>query len=169
MSVVTKIFKNLQKERVQEIYLDIVSVVPRKDFKRHFELVEPKKYDKIIYELLDKLLPLPKLSNAAKINSNSLILDIAVSDYQTGSGGIWSIGDYLFFWRPKIQLRSRLYRFDNKEIVAEYRIKKNLPWKYWFNRGFSIENTLNSGIEDTQVLLYKAIEELKNKIYRNFL
>lgn len=146
-------------------------VVPRKDIKRFFEIFVPKNFDRKLNDLLEKLLPFPRLSEETIIQSESLILDVAVSDYQLGEVWWLDFGKYVIFpfWRPKIELRARLYNYGTKYNVAEYKITKYLPWKYFFNRFLSYENKFQIGSEDTQVLLYKAVGELRKKIEKKFL
>ncbi len=159
-----KILAKNNNDEPPPIYLDLVCVVPRNDLQ--------KKFDEKLQTQLEQRLQYQKLAQVVDIKKNSLILDVAVSDYRLGSNWTFATWDLLipFCWRPKIQLRSRIYNYGSKKVVAKFKIKKYLPWKYFFNRVFSLGiSAALSGPKDTQVLLNHAVTEHHDQINKKII
>jgi len=164
-------FKPYNKEN-PSIYLDLAVIMPREDLKRHFEFFESKKLNTKMAAIIAEELSFPKLpSDPIEIENDSLVVDVAVSGYQVGSFLEFTLGNYFvpLIWRPRIKLRSRLYKFQNKQTTAEYLISKAMPWGIFIKSFLSPSIIYTNKDHNIKHLLSQALFELKSKIKQTVL
>jgi hypothetical protein len=163
-------FKRFKKPP-SKIYIGIIAVVPRKDFKRHFEFsIIKEDIDSKLKAQLEKVLSLPKAPEPENASENDLALDIFISDYQLGKALFFEPTGFglPFFWRPKIELNSRLYSIKTNKRIATFTVTTKMRWAYYLRRVFSWRGffSLKSLFDSTdmQYLLYEALLLLLIKV-----
>ncbi len=84
------------------------------------------------------------------------------------------LGDIGFplFWRPKIEIRSRLYNLKTDKTKMTFSITEKMGWEKYFGRVFSVRGVLRFrpmfDRHDMEHLLYqgclKLLVKMQNKI-----
>lgn len=125
----------------RSVYLGTVAVVPRADLKRHLERPMAEEVsDTALRSHLQSVLSLAKAPSREAAAPNDCALDVFVAKHQGGEAWEFSIGELglPLFWRPAVEVASRLYTLRNNKPIATVHIKKCLPWREFIGRLFSV-------------------------------
>jgi len=126
------------------VYLGTVAVVPRADFKRHFERpVETS--DTALQSHLQAVLALAKAPTKQEAGAEDCAIDVFVAKHRGGETWDANVGDFglPLFWRPAVEVISRLYALRSGKDITTIRVKKRLPWGEYFSRIFSVRGYLS--------------------------
>lgn len=164
------------KKPPARILLGHFAVVPRDDFKRWSEewaLIESTELEPGIYQSLREIFTFPKLSDISDKQSNDLVIDIMVPDYQGGDFWSGSFGEiaFLYLWRPRVKIAARLYNRISGKTVMTSTVTEKMAWSYylgrlWSWRGFTRLKPLFDS-EDMDYLLSQASHKLLLKIQKS--
>lgn len=116
-----------------------MTVLPRKDIKRHFDQAGMFQYENLEAALLNNLKEIFRLPPATDVLSPSptdLGLDVLIKHFQSGDYWESSLGQIgiPIFWRPKITVIGRLYYLKSNETKREVSVTKAIPWTYFVGR-----------------------------------
>lgn len=168
-----RILEKLRWSGPRHVYLGQVAVVPRSSFVRTFsELLDVVSRDRTESELREYLLDwleLPSIPNRAP-ERNELGLDVFICGYRTGQGifgNIFGIPAFVF-WRPRMELRARLYRLDTGALVSVFDVTRKMPWRMFWSRLLSLKYLLVgwsiADAKDMEMLLGESLISLLNQV-----
>lgn len=158
-----------QKEKPR-VFLGILSVVPRSDFKQLIEdwdTLGQVDFDDQLRRELGEIFTFPSLDDREEPHKTDLALDIIVSDYRRG-GAIVLERPFEFFWlwRPTITMSARLYDPSTGKSRRTFVVKKRMRLGRWFRhrlRGiFDLGPTYDA--EDLKDLLHQASVKLLTQL-----
>lgn len=155
------------------MFLGSLAVAPRDDFKRWFESkirYGVSDMDAAMRQSLQEVFPLPSIDSVTEHQDGDLVLDVVVLHFQSGSTFVLDSGvPFLpIFWRPRVEVKSRLYKLKTGETVQTFAAKQKMPWREFTSRSlnpelaFGISQPFDSN--DLKVLLYKACLKLLEKM-----
>ncbi|WP_160154645.1 hypothetical protein [Microbulbifer sp. ALW1] len=164
--------KRFFRREKSNIYLGTIAVVPRSDIKSKLDpwgSLSDEDMDLSLREYLAQIFDIPCANGVSNPEDTDLVLDVMVPKFQ--SGDLWdvSIGEVAFpiFWRPKIEIASRLYNLKTGKTVTTTRAKSKMPWREYFSRLFSWRSFLGFkplfDSSDMNKLLLKACIEVLSK------
>lgn len=175
-----RLLKKLKLVRPRQVFLGQVAVIPQTSFTRSFEILsecsmaqdldaELKKY---LIDWLD-MPTIPTYDEITTANTNNLAIDVFVCGYRTGLG-LWAsiFGlSAIIFWRPKVELRSRLYQIATNQTINTFSINKKMRWPQFFRRLCSIRYLLFDRYLarpiDMEALLGEALIDLMQQIEKS--
>ena len=136
--------KILNKKEKPRVFLGSLSVVPRTSIKKidKWAFYKEENIDSELRKILEEIFSLPPVSEAIDPLKTDLVLDIVIPKYQLGFGGIADIGliEFPLFWRPKVQVKARLYNLQSKKTKHVFSSTTVISgWKF-FNGVFSFRN-----------------------------
>ncbi|MRI35432.1 hypothetical protein EOPP23_20950 [Endozoicomonas sp. OPT23] len=170
--------KYFKKKKNYKLYLGEISVVERNDLKSIFDQPNSIFFEKSntrLWRKLVEIFELPLVRNEPNLTNECLAIDIAVPKYQGGGAFLESFGSVAlpFFWRPKVNVRARIYQANSNKTLYDVEVVTALPWKQFLSRFLSPLFLL--GIEppyktkDLENLLFqgcsKAIAKLSHKFH----
>lgn len=154
----------------KRVFLGAVAVVPRADLKRHIERpFEGTSSDTALQSHLEAMFQLPAPPPPSQISARDYAIDVFVAKHQIGEAFEFSFSEYGFplFWRPTIEVSSRVYSLHNSKAVSVQHVKKRLRWGEYFNRVFSFRGVFGFKSpfthEDMTRLLDEALIETLEK------
>jgi len=183
--------KGLFRKDKPRIYLGTLAVVPRSDFKRHFEQIkisrifdifgssETEDLDAELYAALADLFALPPVSSREHAKDSDLALDVIIPKFQRGEFlpvhvGHLAIPFIPFLWRPKVTIAARLVHIDSGQTKAAYVLTQKLEWKAFLKRILSLEALMwgaRSGplftTDDSRRLFYMACIRVLEKLRKH--
>jgi hypothetical protein len=79
---------------------------------------------------------MPLLPVNADVVDSDLAVDVFLSNYRAGQAISGDIGDIPigFFWRPKIELASRVYSAKSRTEKLALRLTYKMPWSLFLKR-----------------------------------
>ena len=163
-------FKKKEKPRV---FLGALAVAPRKDLKRWLEdgvLFGGGDMDASMRTFLTEVFPLPAAESVAEPRDNDFAIDVVVLHFQSGSTMLIDASRAVIpvFWRPRVEVRSRVYRLSTGETVKTFAATQKMPWPEFAWRSVKPEVLVDIvtpfGASDLQILLYKACLKLLAKM-----
>jgi hypothetical protein len=114
------------------LYLGSLTVLPRKDFKRHFEggFMGGATLDNALNQRLLNIFALPKATDAAAITEGDIAVDVVLESYSRGGLADFSSPTLNFplFWRPKVRLGARLYYLKTGNERAKLHVTHRIAW-----------------------------------------
>jgi hypothetical protein len=128
------------------VYLGTVAVVPRSDIKRHLERpMFDGPSDPALQAHLESVLSLPRASEISQPDTADCGLDVFVAKHQSGEAFDVAAGDFGFplFWRPAVEVSTRVYALRNKKPITTFHVTKRLSWSEYFNRLLSVRHLLS--------------------------
>jgi len=165
------------KKEKPRIFLGTLSVLPRTGFKKFLEsgFYSEQDIDLELRKSLEDIFTLPLASEVLNPLKTDLVLDVYVPNFQQGLGGdaeLGILGGFTFFWRPKVNVKARLFNlqtkktehvFSSTEVITGWRfINGVMSLKYYF--GLKPPFSKN----DMNELLYKACHniliQIQNKL-----
>ena len=162
-------FSKLFKKDKPRVYLDKMVVAPRDDFYKidDWGLFKSEDLEEGIRDKLDGIFSLPHISTRADAKKTDLALELMVLKVQGGefeSADFGSLGGFLIFWRPKIEVAARLYNIASGKTHSSFKAKEKMPWGTYFTGVFSLRGVFRYkpifGVNDLEPILYKACEKL---------
>jgi len=157
-------FNKFLKKEKPRVFLGSLSVVPRTDFKKIDEwgIFHKEDIDAEFRHSLKEIFSLPPASEVNVPLKTDLVLDVVISQFQ--SGDIWSIDIIPVLWRPKVEIKSRLYSLKTKKTKSVFSVTEKLKWNTFFNRILSWRCLLRFrpvfDTKDMNCLLYRACHKL---------
>ena len=170
------VFGKLFKKEKPRVYLGTLAVLPRSSFKKIDELglFHNENLDRSLHDNLKEIFSLPGIESNEEPRPTDLALDVFISNYQSGGELSVSLGEiaFPFYWRPKVEVRTRLYEIKSRNIKSIFSVTEKLPWLRFFSRMLSLRAAFSFkpffDKHDMEILLYKACQKqlikLKNKI-----
>ena len=163
-------FKNLFKKKKPRVYLGSTVVVTRDEFFKSDQWGLFKSFD-LESELRGKLreaLSLPPIEARVELQKTDLALEIVIVDYRGGEFEIVEVFKFplLFMWRPKIEVKARLYGIETGKTTKSVIAKEKISWKQFFGKIISLNGIFRYkplfGVQEMEILLYKCcIKALK--------
>ncbi len=155
------------------MFLGALAVLPRKDLKRWLEdgvLFGSNDMDASMRQFLHEVFPLPEAGSVDEPRDSDLVLDVVVPHFQSGTTYIIDISRAIIpvFWRPRVEVQSRLYRLTTGETVETFSATRKMPWREFAWRSFKPDLVLDISApfnsSDLKALLYKACLKLLSKM-----
>ena len=177
--------KKLFRRERPRIFLGTLAVVPRSDFKRHFEYtrthgpfditgwLNAKDLDTEMRSALTGLFTLPYISDRETPRGSDLALDVVIPEFQVGQFLPLEAGPVIIpiMWRPKVKLGARLYVIDTGQTRSTYTVTEKFGWMEFGKRLFSLNTLLQVHAhftpDDTKRLFYKASIKLLERIRKD--
>ena len=164
--------KFLKKEKPR-VLLGKVTVVPRKSLKKIDEwgLFSSEDLNTSLYRSLTEIFSFPSASNVPDPESTDLVLDVAIPKYQ--SGDYWGVdfgemGGAPFFWRPKIEVHTKLYELSTNKTKSTFSITEKMRWSAYIPRIFSLRALIRFSPvfdkSDMDLLLCQACIKVLEKV-----
>lgn len=166
-------FKKLFKPKKPRVYLGILAVALRADFKKNSDqwgLLKSEDLDTGMQQSLKEIFSLPSAQDTNEPTDTDLVLDVIVPKFQSGDFLDISLGDIAFpvFWRPVITVSSRLYYLKSGKTKATFSVTEKLKWRQYFGRVFSWRSLCRFkplfDKRDMDLLLYQACHKLLLKM-----
>ena len=160
-------FRNFFKREKPRVYLGVMAVMPRSSLKKIDEW-GLKGYEALegpLYYSLQEIFSLPSIDSIQDPRESDLALEVFISNYQAGEVLDFNLGEIglPIFWRPKVEVKSRLYVIKTKEVKSVITINEKLKWRDFISRMFTWRAILRLqpvfDKNDMQMLLYKACEK----------
>ena len=134
-----KVLGRIFKRKKPRLFRGTLTVLPRKDLKRHFDQAGIFQYENLEVALqnnLQEIIRLPPASDVLTPNPTDLGLDVLISHYQSGDYWDLSLGQISIpiIWRPKVTVVCRLYYLKSNVTKREVSITKAMPWGYFVGR-----------------------------------
>jgi hypothetical protein len=167
-------FSNLFKKKRERVYIDSLVVAPRDEISKIDEwgIFESIDLEGSARERLVEIFQLHHISERIGVEKNDLALDVVVINLQGGEfGGVHATGFFLpLFWRPKVQIRSRLYFIESNKNKASFSVNVKMPWKEYVSRLFTFNGLIRYkplfDFNDIDTLLTKGSLELMKKMLK---
>ena len=165
-------FGRFLRRNKPRVFLGTLAVVPRTDFKKIDEwgLLENANLDIELKASLVDIFSLPLASQATDPKSTDLVLDVIISNYQSGDAWSVDLGEMGFpiFWRPKVEVRSRLYYLKTNKIKHVFSAKYKMKWSSFISRLFTWRSFFRFkplfDKTDMELLVYQACDNLLIKM-----
>lgn len=130
----------LFRKEKPRIFLGILAVAPRSDFKQLIEdwdTLGQVDFDDQLRRELREIFTFRSLDDREEARKTDLALDIIVSDYRRG-GAIVLERPFEFFWlwRPAITMSARLYDPCTGKSRRTFVVKERMPLGRWFRHRF---------------------------------
>ena len=167
-------FSNLFKQKRERVYIDLLVVAPREEISKIDEWGMFKSVDLegSARQRLIEIFQLHHVSQRVGVEKNDLALDVIVINLQGGEFTGLQASDFFMpiLWKPKVQIRSRLYYIETKKNKASFSVTVKMPWKEYIQRLFSFNGLIRYkplfDFNDVDKLLTKASIELMQKIIK---
>lgn len=137
--------KRKRKAEKPDVYLGVVAVAPRSDFKRHLESWvfsnRPVNADDALRDEINEIFQLPLVSERQSNNATDLGIEIIVPKYQSGELFDVVQGDSMLIpivWRPKLTIAGRLYTLQNQQTIHTETVSVKMSWGAFVNRVLSL-------------------------------
>ncbi len=175
-----RLLENLKLARPRHVFLGEVAVIPQSSFTRSFEKLGQssmaKDLDIELKQYLIDWLAMPTVpisEGSTNPPANNLAIDVYVCGYRTGLGlwgNIFGVSA-IVFWRPKVEVRARLYQINTKHTLNTFSIHKKMRWRQFFNRFCSWRYLLFgwhlSRPIDMEALLGEALIDLMQQVKKS--
>lgn len=125
-------------------------------------------------ESIENMIELPRSKDIASHKDSDLALELAVVEHKGGEFYAFSSSGILLpiFWRPKVNVKARLYNIKSGKTFAVASSKKTISWGKFFNLAFSLRGLFRLtplfNNKDMELLLCLAsidvLQILKKKI-----
>ena len=119
----------------RRVFLGVVAVVPRKDFKRHVERLHSSlDSDEVLQRHLAATFQLPLPPPAAEATAHDYVMDLVVVRHQLGEASELSLDavGLPLLWRPHVEIRSRIRALAGGRTVLELSARRRMPWESSF-------------------------------------
>ena len=168
-------FEKLLKKKKPRVFLGTLAVVPRTDFKKIDEwgIFKKEDVDSELRKSLEEIFNLPMASEIDNPLKNDLVLDVIIPKYQLGGAWDVELGVFGFpiFWRPKVEIKSRLYNLKSKKTKKVFSATEKLNWGAYWSRFFSWRGLFRFrplfDKDDMNQLMYKACHKLLLKMTKS--
>lgn len=165
-------FSILKKKEKSKLFMGAIAVVPRSEFMKVDEwgLFKGESLEDSVKVKLENLFSLPHIPESNSVNDQDLALDIIVSKIQGGEFTSLQTTpiDVPIFWRPKIQIKARLFYINSKKTKSTFEVSRKMPWGTYLNRVFSLRGIIRFKPlfepVDLEPIMYSACEQLIKKL-----
>ncbi|MEL7312721.1 MAG: hypothetical protein AAFN07_14500 [Pseudomonadota bacterium] len=132
------IFAKLRRPKVRALYLGAITVVPKSELNEQEQAFVWSKLDPVAiieYEIRD-IFQLPPITNAQEPGKGDIGVDVFVSDFRLGAlNDVWAFPLSIpLVWRPRIELRARLFNLMTSETVSEFSATARMPLSQFIRR-----------------------------------
>lgn len=140
-------FFNPFNKESSRVFLGSLIVAKRSELKKSDEWGLTKSFD-LQAELkarLDEVITLQHVSDVEDLASTDLVLDITVVSAQSGefdAAVLQGMGTLPIWWRPKVEVRAKLYYAISGKTKAEVCMKEKMPWKEYLAGVLTINGLL---------------------------
>ncbi|TDO95794.1 hypothetical protein [Marinomonas balearica] len=170
--MLSKIFKRTKPR----VFMASIVVVPREEWKRSDEegWFKSEKLDheaKVIVESVFS--SLPPVSSVYEPEGNDLGLDVMIAKVQGAefTSTMTQPFSLPIFWRPKVQIKSRLYYLKSQRTKKTYSVTVKMPWGEYLAGVLSLRGVFRYKpifvSKDLEPLLLTACEKLLKKMIRS--
>jgi len=170
-----RFLRKLRLVKPKGVYLGEVAVVPEASFLRSIDQLVDRAVatdtDAELKRCLIEWLDIPPVP-ATGVQESDRAIDVFVCGYRTGQG-LWGniFGMPAFvFWRPKVDLRARLYAAATGRTIDTLRVTRKMPWGVFWKRLLSLRYLLLgwriARPEDMEALLGRTLVELLQAVRR---
>ena len=155
------------------VFLGTLAVVPREDTKWVLEdmLGDPgSEIEGALHGELEEIFALAPASSADPVLKTDLCIDVYIPGYHTGMAESFELPGWtiLLFWRPKIELKARLYRLHDRKLVRTFTVRERPTYRECFAAAFSLRAIFGIGPAvdrgSMEALLNRASLRLLRKI-----
>ncbi len=155
------------------VFLGTLAVVPREDLKWVLEdmLGDPgSEIEGALHAELEEIFALAPASSADPVLKTDLCVDVFIPGYHTGMAETFELPGWTIplIWRPKIELKARLYRLHDRKLIKTFTVKERPTYKECFAAAFSWRAVFGFGPPvndgDMAYLLNRASLRLLRKI-----
>ncbi len=172
-----------RKERAKpRVFLGTLAVVPRGDVKWVLEDMFGDSGQEIeghLHDQLQEIFALAPASTADPVLKTDLGVDVFIPEYYGGESLSIDLGDWMIwliplalliplFWRPKIELRARLYRLHDRKLVKTFAVRERPTYRECWSPDFSWRGMFGLkrpyGDSETARILDRASLRLLKKI-----
>ena len=132
-----------RKERTRpRVFLGTLAVVPREDAKWVLEDMfgDPgSEIEGALHRELEEIFALAPASSADPVLKTDLCVDVYIPGYHTGMAEAFELPGWTIplFWRPKVELKARLYRLHDRKLVRTFSVKERPTYRECFAAAFS--------------------------------
>jgi len=115
----------------KRVYMGRVEVVPRRDFKRYIEELQPEAGSgDILRAHLESSFELPSPPSPEKATDADYVLDIFVLRHQRGEASEIIGGDFWIpmLWRPEVEVRGHVHGLRSGRTLIDLRVRKAMAW-----------------------------------------
>lgn len=151
-----------------------LAVVPRTSLTKVDEwgIVSNEDLDAALRKSLVEIFSLPPASEITNPKTSDLVVDVVIPKYQSGDAWSINLGEIGFpvFWRPKVEVRSRLYELNTNKTTSVFSAVQKMKWRYFLPRlltwraFFRFKPIFEKS--EIEYLLYQACIKLLNKMNR---
>ncbi|USH03785.1 hypothetical protein K6Q96_07275 [Grimontia kaedaensis] len=165
---------DISSKEKPRVYLDSIFVVPSESLTSIDEwgmFLKTENFESSIRKELEEIFNLPHVSSAENESGNDLGLQVAVVSYRGGEFLDFTMppAHVPIFWRPKIEVHSRLYFLKDDKTFKTFKAVERYSWSDFTRRTLTINGLLlrykplynNKDIEN---LLVKACFVLVGKM-----
>jgi hypothetical protein len=166
------VFSIFKKKEKPKLFLGAIVVVPRNEIMKIDEwgLFKGENLEDSVRVKLEYLFSLPSVHEYSTFNDGDLALEIIVTKLQGGefTSAQFSPIDIPIMWRPKVQIKARLFFINSKKTKRVFDVSQKMPWSQYFSRVFSFRGIIRFKplfeTVDLEPMLYKACEQLLGKL-----
>lgn len=160
------------KTKKPNVYLGSLAVVNGSNLYKlvSFFSIVGRSLQEYMLKKIEDIFSLHSVSSIAEPRKSDVGLDVVIVTLHGGDAFVVNVEaiDIPMFWRPKINLVSRLYNVNQHKTIKTFCVSKSVTWRKLIARQFSLrglslwEPLYNN--EDMEVLLYQACFELIDKM-----
>lgn len=162
-SLTTMIFEKLRRRKIGALYLGTVSIAPKSTLNMLEQYRVLSKFDpvEIIEQEVRGIFQLPPITEAKDPRKSDIGIDVLVSDFRLGNlyGVNLSSLAFPLFWRPRIEMRARLFSLSNMETVSEFSAIAIMPLSVFARRALHPAVLLRIRPKATQNDLIRLTQE----------
>ena len=157
------------------MFLGALAVASRTDIKRYIDeqmTYRREALEDVLRKDLVEIFDLPPASTVESPLKTDLGLDVVITKYQLGDAWIVSMPalEIPIFWRPKIEIRARLFLLRSEMTFKIFTITESLPWKSYLSRVCSYRTITRIrpifDIDDLRILLNRSSTRLLERLIR---
>jgi hypothetical protein len=166
------LFSKLFKKEKPRVYLGALMVAPADKWHEDdgWGFFKSENLEEGLRKSLRESINLPSIGTSKKTRESDLGLEIAIIKHQGGDFQGINAGELFIpiLYRPKVEIRARLYNIATGKTVNSSSVIKKTPWGEYFQKVFSLNGffrfrpLFNS--KDMEILLCKAGIDVLRKL-----
>lgn len=165
-------FPKIFKREKPRVYLGAMLVASSEEWKSldGWDLFKSVSLEDGLRKSLHSAVNLPPIDSREERKESDLGLELVIVNYQGGEFSAFQTTELFIpiFWRPKVELKARLYNLATGKTVHSASSKKKTPWRQFFSRVFSFNGIFRFkplfDVKDMEVLLCLAAIETLAKL-----
>ena len=132
------------------MFIGTLAVVPREDIKTVLEDMfgdSGIETEGFLHDQLEEIFALPHAATAAPVLDSDLCIDVYIPGFHSGSTDALDLAYWAvpLFWRPKIELRARLYRLHDRRLIKTFRVTEKPTLREYWSAAFSWRTVFGNG------------------------